>query len=72
MSVIQHGRQMLIYDNFTPIFTNMVSNPKISGRDSFKGEDCNTHGVKHAHTFHMHHESIIISIINHSPLTSRY
>jgi hypothetical protein len=37
MSVIQHGRQMPIYENFTLIFTNMVSNPKISGRDSFKG-----------------------------------
>jgi hypothetical protein len=30
----------------------------------------NTPGVKHTHTFHTHYESIIMSIINHSLLTS--
>jgi hypothetical protein len=43
----------------------MVSNLKISGRDSFKGEDCNTPGVCHTHSWHVHHKSIIMSIINH-------
>jgi hypothetical protein len=35
-------------------------------------ERCNTPNVKHTHTFLMHHESIIMSIINHSLLTSEY
>jgi hypothetical protein len=37
MSVMQHGRQMPICEEFILIFTKMVSNLKILGRDSFNG-----------------------------------
>jgi hypothetical protein len=29
------------------------------------GHYCNTSGVKHAYTFHLHNENILMSIINH-------
>jgi hypothetical protein len=65
MMVTWHGKRENICKTLIKTFITNGSQLKISGRDSYKGEGCNTLGVKHcisiANHDHEHHFAFIIT-----------
>jgi hypothetical protein len=55
-----------VYPNF---YQKRLAISKSQGEIPLRGKDCNIPGVKHTHILHVHHESVIMSIIHHSLLT---